>query len=366
MSEYVLFVHGDLLTKERIDAVRHSCRIERTPKDWFQYIVFLPGLFHYKMACADAIWRTYLQPADSQSDPNSLYEHIGMLRPKETGKLISKPGFRRMHNIVHHDLTGSMLNCWQHKITKRNPQCSSIELFATTKPTWEDIVDMSDAIVAKYIGTSPDLHKERSKPFHERDKVYGNQLLHNCDELMYVDLCHAMNSGDVGHVEASFLPWIHIFVTVGKHKYAAQISKILCDLCYQYPPDLSQLIHLNLLCNPKGVTGAWCAIDWLVERNNLYTKVIVSGLGSNCTIDHIIEHSPLIEVFRHCHIIVKNPFHLLHHTIRHQPPDMTKTIEKLTKRLLETKPHKFTAGRKLRFSVDDKVASGFGIIQKKG
>ncbi|EGO18408.1 hypothetical protein SERLADRAFT_353396, partial [Serpula lacrymans var. lacrymans S7.9] len=86
----------------------------------------------------------------------------------------------------------------------------------------------------------------------------------------------------------------------------------------------------------------------------------------NLTIDHIIKQSPLIEVFRHCRVIVENVFHLLHHTIRHQPPDITKTIEKLTKRLLETKPHKFTARHKLQFSVDDKVASGFGIIEKKG
>ncbi|KAG1785761.1 uncharacterized protein HD556DRAFT_1232684, partial [Suillus plorans] len=55
MSEHVLLIHGDLLTKERLDTVRDTRRIESTPKNRFQYIIFLPGLFHYKMACADAI-----------------------------------------------------------------------------------------------------------------------------------------------------------------------------------------------------------------------------------------------------------------------------------------------------------------------
>ncbi|KAG2029678.1 hypothetical protein BDR03DRAFT_880197, partial [Suillus americanus] len=55
MSEHIILIHGDLLTKERLDTVRNSWCIEHTPKNRFQYVIFLPGLFHYKMACADAI-----------------------------------------------------------------------------------------------------------------------------------------------------------------------------------------------------------------------------------------------------------------------------------------------------------------------
>ncbi|KAG1739269.1 hypothetical protein EDB19DRAFT_1617548, partial [Suillus lakei] len=55
MTEHVILVHGDLLTKERVDSVRNSRKIEHTPKNRLQYIVFLPGLFHYKMACVDAL-----------------------------------------------------------------------------------------------------------------------------------------------------------------------------------------------------------------------------------------------------------------------------------------------------------------------
>ncbi|EGN96550.1 hypothetical protein SERLA73DRAFT_154079 [Serpula lacrymans var. lacrymans S7.3] len=55
MSEYVILVHGDLLTKEHIDSVKDTRRIEGTPQNRFQYVVFMPGLFHYKMACADPL-----------------------------------------------------------------------------------------------------------------------------------------------------------------------------------------------------------------------------------------------------------------------------------------------------------------------
>ncbi|KAF9565290.1 hypothetical protein CPC08DRAFT_617048, partial [Agrocybe pediades] len=55
MSEHILLIHGDLGTKERVDSVRISRAIEETPRRRFQFVVFLPGLFHFKMACADAL-----------------------------------------------------------------------------------------------------------------------------------------------------------------------------------------------------------------------------------------------------------------------------------------------------------------------
>jgi hypothetical protein len=47
-----------------------------------------------------------------------------------------------------------------------------------------------------------------------------------------------MNMGDIGHVEASFLPWIHIFKATGKHKYASWISRFLMNLQFNYPEAL--------------------------------------------------------------------------------------------------------------------------------
>jgi hypothetical protein len=51
------------------------------------------GLFHLKMACADAIWRIFIQPKNSDKDPNSLILFISQIHPKETGKIKSKLGF---------------------------------------------------------------------------------------------------------------------------------------------------------------------------------------------------------------------------------------------------------------------------------
>lgn len=242
MTDSVLLVHGDLLTKERLDTVQGSRCIESTPKRRFQYVVFLPGLFHLKMACADAIWRTWVQPPKSRTDENSLYQHVGILRPGDTGKFGTKPGFRQVHDVVHHDIWASMLDCWRLEAAARNPEWTSLQVFAKAKPNWEAITEMSESIVEKYVATTATLSHARDKRGRERDKIFENQTLRNRDELLYLELSHAMNAGDIGRVEATFLPWIYMFKATGKHKYGSQMLRFVLKMRDVYDVDLQCVV----------------------------------------------------------------------------------------------------------------------------
>ena len=231
ISEYVLLVHGDLLTKERLDTVRASRCIEDSPKNRFQFVVFVLGLFHFKMACVDALWRVYLQAKEGREDVNSTYQHVGILRPQETGLMTSKPGFRRMHDVVHHELHAAILECWRVEVSSLVlSDSASLKVFAETNPGWDLIEKMSEDIVRKYIATTEGLLQARRSPASERDQQFENQALWNRDFLLYVDLCNVINIGDVGWVEASFLHWIYIFLSTGKHKYASQLARFLRNL----------------------------------------------------------------------------------------------------------------------------------------
>ncbi|KAF8834047.1 hypothetical protein BDN67DRAFT_915731 [Paxillus ammoniavirescens] len=97
---------------------------------------------------------------------------------------------------------------------------------------------MSYHIVNKYVALTKDLDDAREKPQTQRDKHFENQMLWNRDKLLYIDLCHAMNAGDVGRVENSFLLWIYMFKATGKHKYASQMMRFLTNLQFNYPKDL--------------------------------------------------------------------------------------------------------------------------------
>jgi len=58
ISPYVVLIHGDLGTCEHIESLLEQCTIEDTPWRRYQYVIFVMGQFHLKMACADAIWHT--------------------------------------------------------------------------------------------------------------------------------------------------------------------------------------------------------------------------------------------------------------------------------------------------------------------
>lgn len=153
ISDYILLIHGDLLTKEHIATVKKSRHIEDTPKWHIQYAVTQPGLFHYEMACAEAIWQTWIQPVAGWKDSNSMYQHAGILRPNDTGKLVSKPGFQCMHHLIQHDIWASMIDCWASEAQAQDPANTSLEAFVKSKPLWNIIVKMSNTIMQTYVGT---------------------------------------------------------------------------------------------------------------------------------------------------------------------------------------------------------------------
>lgn len=113
LDNNVVLVFGDLLTGERIRSLLESRSEERTSWRRLQFIIYVMGLFHLKMACADAIWRILIHANGVCNDKNSLINHVGQIRPKETGKIETNPGFRRMHEVIQHVGIVSRLDCWR-------------------------------------------------------------------------------------------------------------------------------------------------------------------------------------------------------------------------------------------------------------
>lgn len=56
-GNYIIPVCSDLLTGQHIASLQQSRINDVTPFQRFQALVYFPGWFHARMACADAIWR---------------------------------------------------------------------------------------------------------------------------------------------------------------------------------------------------------------------------------------------------------------------------------------------------------------------
>ncbi|KAJ7921082.1 hypothetical protein B0H13DRAFT_1506201, partial [Mycena leptocephala] len=73
---YVILFHGDLGTGERLMSLLQRRSIEHSPWERYQYVIYVMGLFHLKMACADAIWRIFEEPTAGRDDANCLMRFV--------------------------------------------------------------------------------------------------------------------------------------------------------------------------------------------------------------------------------------------------------------------------------------------------
>lgn len=242
------------------------------PFNRYQSVVFVMGLFHLKMACADAIWKIFIQPKAAQEDDTSLLRQVREIRIKESAKVASKPGFRRMHEVIQHVGIVSRLDCWAQEVGDENRAMDSLEAWAQSRPSWDDLVSVATRLVTKYVA-GPEFSELQYQSPEVRDQQWENTLLREQYFLLYEEVSYAMNAGDIGRVEDCFLPWIFIFRGCGKHKYATQMLRFLHNIHFVYPAGLKRAIRMNILCNPTGQKNTFRAIDWWVEHNNLYIKV---------------------------------------------------------------------------------------------
>lgn len=198
------------------------------------------------MACADAVWRTFIEPsrARNESDEHSLMADIKVLRPKETGKISSKPGFRCMHEVIQHDGTVMRLDCWRLQASKINSQYETLQQYAESKPTWEQLQTQAAEMAITYVAGT-DLDRNQRRADSERDQVNENMLLRQQMFLLYEELSYAMNEGDIGRLETCFLPWSYIFQGTGKHKYAAALKQYLKNVYFRYPARLRLVLLVS-------------------------------------------------------------------------------------------------------------------------
>lgn len=150
-----------------------------------QFIVYVMGLFHLKMACADAIWRIFIQPKGSDVDENSRV--FG--------------GCTRLFNMLER-FYGWI--CGGSRSQSRSTGQAALRSLQ-----------------------SRHLQKRRGQLDKDRDQQRENNILLGRLFLLYEESSHTMNHGDIGRVEDCFLLWMYIFMGCGKHKYAKEMKRYL-------------------------------------------------------------------------------------------------------------------------------------------
>ncbi|CDO77022.1 hypothetical protein BN946_scf184380.g8 [Trametes cinnabarina] len=363
LSEYVTIIHGDLGTVEKVDIAMRRRKQERTPYNRLQHVVMVPGLFHLKMASADAIWRMLVLPDDARIDHGSFNKLIGQLRPDDSSRLISNSKFRERHDLINHIGTLLLLDAWQVEVQRRWG-FDTLEEWAESKPAVADVEDTARSLIQGHVeGAGQNMWAVQEKFAGQRDKVKENTMRTLNYLLLYEELSFAMNAGDIGRMETLLVSWISIFRAVGKHKYATYMLRFMHALHLVYPEGLRRAIRYNMLVNPTGKPHAFRAVDWLVELLNLYIKIIYGGDGSNYTKERILIESILVLVFRSSHANVERNFRIPGLTNKHAEKNMRATFTDILDGYLKKYgPNKYNAGRGTSYTIPNRIERGSEIF----
>ena len=133
-------------TQERHDATTESQAIEFTPQERLQFLVTIPGGFHIRMACVDAIWRVHIQSKALREVKGGIFDQFKVLHPKDSSKLASHPTYRMLNDGIQHLVSSHILVCWEQATG-----FADLRGFAEREPPWSDIVEFSERICSNRV-----------------------------------------------------------------------------------------------------------------------------------------------------------------------------------------------------------------------
>ncbi|KIK76316.1 hypothetical protein PAXRUDRAFT_77464, partial [Paxillus rubicundulus Ve08.2h10] len=123
-----------------------------------------------------------------------------------------------MHQLSGHVGICRHLDFWKAHVCSKNLLFSSLNTFASSNPTFDELKALANEMVHIYVATHQLQHTCWRK-VNECDQQFKNSVLLNKYFLLYKEMSYAMNFGDIGHVETTIIGWILILKAIRKHKY---------------------------------------------------------------------------------------------------------------------------------------------------
>jgi hypothetical protein len=237
LGDRVSIGHGDLNSLALAESAQEARSEEEEATLRLQNLVVPPGIYHARMAAADALRRIFILNSAHRDAKVGLYSYIKELRPKQFGIFASNnsgPVFRDMNDAAIHVSIVLRLNAWQDVAV--NEGWRDLDALARSEPAWSEIERMAYKVVRKVIPVDDTLDESREQDEGERDVDWENTLLLGRMLLLYEELVDSSHSGDIGAVESCLIQWIPIWRSCGKHKYSHYMSQFLFNLHHKWPP----------------------------------------------------------------------------------------------------------------------------------
>ena len=197
LVDTIKLVSGDQLSIAQLRAVAGERAGNEGGVTVLQWALFVPGLFHYKMAATHGIIVTHLGLMNQdRRNPASLAAHNNILQCKPI-VLTSLPPFQACRDLIFVSLYARVLHCLLLVSKKASLQEYSKDL------TWEELKEDAGTVVDRFTKTNI-VHRLRTEWKQDGDvggdMVFENAVLFLCDSLLLKEFTDSVKCGDSGRV----------------------------------------------------------------------------------------------------------------------------------------------------------------------
>ncbi|KAF8056881.1 hypothetical protein FPV67DRAFT_1430943 [Lyophyllum atratum] len=310
----VKFFCGDQLTIARLRSLVNIRAGHEGGYTGFGWGVWIPGLFHAKMADIHGVLLTHFgNPTAGSRNPGSLSFHNTVLQRKPI-VLTSLPPFRTCRDLIFVSLYARVLHCLLliSKTTSLE-ECGEdltwdqLELYA------QDILDKfaNPNVVAdlrwrrtqaEKLYASQENSNTASQPSstmpRDGDMVFENAVLFLRDALLSREFTDAVKAGDSGRVVLVLKTWALSFRGSGRTKYAHEMLHLIHNLTSVWPKGIRQIVLNNWLINPTGKPNSFIEVDLMQEHMNFWIKNFYRAHGSAASWEWLEMIAPCVNILR--------------------------------------------------------------------
>ncbi len=205
----VRIIAGDQLSIARLRAIEGIRAGQESQYEGFHWGVWMPGLFHTKMADVQGFFTTHFGKADAGvSNPGCLAFHNAALNRLPITPT-SLPNFRTCRDIIFVSLYARVLHCLLLVSGKE-----TLEEYAKTDGLdWAKVSEHAEKIYDTYTDASMVKELQADRKFSggrgkgEGDMVYENAILFLRDALISHEFTDAVKAGDSGWIVLVLKIW---------------------------------------------------------------------------------------------------------------------------------------------------------------
>ncbi|CAA7268668.1 unnamed protein product [Cyclocybe aegerita] len=282
----IKFFCGDQLTITRLRALVNIRAGHEGGYSGFGWGVWMPGLFHAKMADVHGCLLTHWgKPSAGTRNPGCLAFHNTVLQHKPI-TITSPPPFRTCRDLIFVSLYARVLHCLL-LVSKKASLKECLEDL-----TWAQLELYSTEILEKF-GSADIVSELRQKrkqaaaklttemPVHDGDMVFENAVLFFCDALLSL-----------------LKTWALSFQGSGRTKYAHEMLHLIHNLTHVWPREIRNIVLNNWLINPTGNPNSWIEVDLMQEHMNFWIKNFYRAHGSSASWEWLEMVAPCVEILR--------------------------------------------------------------------